>query len=44
MFQQESDALQGSNIIIANPGRLIDFIERKVVNLVIVQYLIMDEG
>jgi ATP-dependent RNA helicase DDX3X len=44
IIQQESDALQGCDIIIATPGRLIDFIERKVVNLAIVRYLIMDEA
>ena len=41
---QERKLLDGADIIIATPGRLIDFIERGVINLYIVRYLILDEA
>lgn len=44
MTEQERKLLDGADIIIATPGRLIDFIERGVINLYIVRYLILDEA
>ena len=44
MNLQQQQLLQGADIIIATPGRLIDFIERKVINLYITRYLILDEA
>lgn len=42
--EQEREIRQGIDILIATPGRLIDFIERKQIDLTIVRYLILDEG
>ena len=41
---QDNSLRQGADIIIATPGRLIDFIERNVINLYITRYLILDEA
>jgi ATP-dependent RNA helicase DeaD len=35
---------RGAHIIVATPGRLIDMLERKVVNLTTVKYVILDEA
>ena len=35
---------RGAQIIVATPGRLIDMIERKVINLGTVQYVVLDEA
>ena len=41
---QIRDLKRGTNIVIATPGRLIDLIERKAVNLSNVQYVVLDEA
>lgn len=41
---QMRDLKRGTNIVIATPGRLIDLIERKAVNLSNVQYVVLDEA
>jgi ATP-dependent RNA helicase DeaD len=35
---------RGAHVIVATPGRLLDFIRRKAVNLSAVEYLILDEA
>ncbi|HRK53161.1 MAG TPA: DEAD/DEAH box helicase [Cyclobacteriaceae bacterium] len=35
---------RGANIIVATPGRLIDLISRKVVDLTAIKYLVLDEA
>ncbi len=42
--QQRRSLQQNPRIIIATPGRLVDFIERKIVNLSDVQVLVLDEA
>jgi len=42
--QQEWELRKGVNVIIATPGRLIDFLESGVTNLRRVTYLVMDEA
>lgn len=41
---QIQDLKKGTNIVIATPGRLIDLIERKAVNLSNVHYVVLDEA
>lgn len=36
--------LKGQGIIIATPGRLLDLLERKVIDLKRVTYLVLDEA
>ena len=43
-FSQKRELLKGCEIIIACPGRLIDFLEMKVTNLKRVTYLVLDEA
>lgn len=43
-YVQETSLRNGCDIVVATPGRLIDFIEKKVVNLGIVRYLVIDEA
>uniref|UniRef100_A0AAT9FG60 RNA helicase n=1 Tax=Enchytraeus japonensis TaxID=228735 RepID=A0AAT9FG60_9ANNE len=40
---QEKDILKGAHIVIATPGRLIDFIGKKKINLSKLKYLVLDE-
>jgi DEAD/DEAH box helicase len=42
--QQLRDLAFGADIVVATPGRLTDFVERKIVSLANVQYLILDEA
>ncbi len=35
---------KGSEIVVATPGRLIDFLETKILNLKRVTYLVLDEA
>jgi len=42
--QQIRDLKKGSHIVVATPGRLIDLIERKAVNLEKIHYVILDEA
>ena len=41
---QRAELLKGSDIVIATPGRLIDFLEMGITNLLRVTYLILDEA
>ena len=43
-FAQKRELIKGCEIIIACPGRLIDFLEMKVTNLKRVTYLVLDEA
>ncbi len=42
--EQIKKVKRGAQIIVATPGRLIDLIERRVVNLGTVQYVVLDEA
>jgi ATP-dependent RNA helicase DeaD len=42
--EQIKKVKRGAQIIVATPGRLIDLIERRVVNLSTVQYVVLDEA
>lgn len=35
---------RGAQIIVATPGRLMDLLERRVVNLTVIRYLVLDEA
>ncbi|HEV8283746.1 MAG TPA: DEAD/DEAH box helicase [Chitinophagaceae bacterium] len=41
---QIRDLKRGSHIIVATPGRLIDLIERKAINLESIHYVVLDEA
>ena len=41
---QQSELQRGVDILIATPGRLIDFLEQDVINLKRVSYLVLDEA
>lgn len=41
---QQNDLQRGSEIVIATPGRLIDFLQSEVTNLKRCSYLVLDEG
>jgi ATP-dependent RNA helicase DDX3X len=41
---QIRDLGRGCDLLIATPGRLIDFMERDIVNLTQAQYLVLDEA
>ncbi len=41
---QIRDLKKGSHIVVATPGRLIDLIERKAINLDKIQYVVLDEA
>lgn len=43
-YQQRGELLRGKHIIIATPGRLIDFLGSNVTNLRRVTYLVLDEA
>ncbi|GAA4333518.1 DEAD/DEAH box helicase [Flaviaesturariibacter amylovorans] len=42
--QQIRDIRRGVQVIVATPGRLIDLIERKAINLEEIQYVVLDEA
>ncbi len=43
-YSQKQDLFRGVDIVIATPGRLIDFLETNVTNLKRVTYLVLDEA
>jgi ATP-dependent RNA helicase DDX5/DBP2 len=43
-YLQASDLKKGVEIVIATPGRLIDFLESRTTNLRRVTYLVLDEA
>ena len=43
-FYHTSCLQDGCNILIATPGRLLDFVDRGIVSLARVQFLILDEA
>jgi ATP-dependent RNA helicase DDX5/DBP2 len=43
-YQQKSDLMRGRHIVIATPGRLIDFLSTGTTNLRRVTYLVLDEA
>jgi ATP-dependent RNA helicase DDX5/DBP2 len=43
-YPQQRELQRGAHIAIACPGRLLDFLEMKVVNLRRVTYLVLDEA
>lgn len=43
-FPQQKELQRGAHLVIACPGRLLDFLEMGVVNLRRVTYLVMDEA
>jgi ATP-dependent RNA helicase DeaD len=42
--QQIRDLKKGTHIVVATPGRLIDLIERKAINLERIEYVVLDEA
>jgi ATP-dependent RNA helicase DeaD len=42
--QQIRDLKKGTHIVVATPGRLIDLIERKAINLEKIQFVVLDEA
>ena len=42
--QQIRDLKRGTHIVVATPGRLIDLIERKAINLEKIHYVVLDEA
>jgi ATP-dependent RNA helicase DeaD len=44
IVQQIRDLKKGTHIVVATPGRLIDLIERKAVNLEMIHYVVLDEA
>ena len=42
--QQMRDLKRGTQIVVATPGRLIDLIERKAINLEQIKYVVLDEA
>lgn len=42
--KQEDDFRNGVNIVVATPGRLLDHISRRTINLGDVQHIVLDEG
>ncbi|WP_346237207.1 DEAD/DEAH box helicase [Niabella insulamsoli] len=42
--QQVRDLRRGTHIVVATPGRLIDLIERKAINLENINYVVLDEA
>ena len=42
--QQVRDIKRGVQIVVATPGRLIDLIERKAINLETIRYVVLDEA
>merc|ERR1719145_241696 len=43
-YGQASDLRRGSEIVVATPGRMLDFLENGVTNLKRVTYLVLDEA
>ena len=43
-YKQQSELYAGCDIIIGTPGRLIDFLERGLINLTEVKFLVIDEA
>jgi ATP-dependent RNA helicase DeaD len=41
---QVRDLKRGTQIVVATPGRLIDLIERKAINLEKIHYIVLDEA
>ena len=41
---QIRDLKRGTHIVVATPGRLIDLIERKAINLEKIHYVVLDEA
>jgi ATP-dependent RNA helicase DeaD len=41
---QIKDLKRGTQIVVATPGRLIDLIERKAINLEFIEYVVLDEA
>jgi ATP-dependent RNA helicase DeaD len=44
IVMQIRDLKKGTHIVVATPGRLIDLIERKAINLERIQYVVLDEA
>lgn len=44
IVMQIKDIKRGVQIVVATPGRLIDLIERKAINLEMIEYLVLDEA
>ncbi len=44
IVMQIKDIRRGVQIVVATPGRLIDLIERKAINLEMIEYLVLDEA
>ncbi|MEI9808102.1 MAG: DEAD/DEAH box helicase [Bacteroidota bacterium] len=44
IMQQIRDLKRGTQIVVATPGRLIDLIERKAINLEKINYVVLDEA
>ncbi|PHX73764.1 MAG: ATP-dependent RNA helicase, partial [Chitinophagaceae bacterium] len=42
--QQIRDLRQGAQVVVATPGRLIDLIERKAIDLENIEYIVLDEA
>ncbi|MBU2019316.1 MAG: DEAD/DEAH box helicase [Bacteroidetes bacterium] len=42
--KQMSDIKRGAHIIVATPGRLVDLVKRKAVNLHTIEYVVLDEA
>ncbi len=43
-YAQQRELQRGSHIIVATPGRLLDFLDSQVINLKRVTYLVLDEA
>lgn len=43
-YEQSKDLEQGADIVVATPGRMIDFVKMKATNLLRVTYLVLDEA
>jgi len=43
-FGQQRELQRGNHLIVATPGRLLDFLESNVINLRRVTYLVLDEA
>ena len=43
-FPQKRELQRGNHIVVATPGRLLDFLDMGVINLKRVTYLVLDEA
>lgn len=43
-FQQQKEVEKGVDFLVATPGRLLDFLEMKVIDLSLAKYLVLDEA